>query len=183
MPFAETEVKAIENLFPEKQIFSRADATKTRVTTLSGEFDVVHFACHGEFNDMQPMQSGLLLAKEGEDDGVLRVPDVFGLNLQKANLVTLSACETALTKVRGGEDWAGMSLGFIYAGTPSILATLWGVDDKSTAILMKNFYTNWLTKGMSKPAALRQAQLDLKAIPEYNHPYYWAAFEIIGDWR
>ena len=132
---------------------------------------------------MQPLQSGLLLAKEGEDDGVLRVPDVFGLNLQKANLVTLSACETALTKVRGGEDWAGMSRGFIYAGTPSILATLWSVDDKSTAILLKNFYTNWLTKGMSKPAALRQAQLALKSIPEYSHPFYWAPFVMIGDWK
>jgi len=183
LPFAESEVQSVENMFKSKQVFSGADATKTRVTELSGDFDVVHFACHGEFNDMQPLQSGLLLAQDGDDDGLLRVPDVFGLNLQKANLVTLSACETALSKVRGGEDWAGMSRGFIYAGTPSILATLWSVDDKSTAILMKNFYANWLTKGMSKPAALRQAQLDLKAIPEYNHPYYWAAFEMIGDWR
>ena len=183
LPFAESEVQAIESLFPNKDVFNGADATKTRATALSGDFNVIHFACHGEFNDMQPLQSGLLLAKWGEDDGVLRVPDVFGLNLQKANLVTLSACETALSKVRGGEDWAGMSRGFIYAGTPTILATLWSVDDKSTAILMKNFYTNWLQKGMTKPAALRQAQLDIKAMPEYSHPYYWAPFVMIGDWR
>ncbi len=180
---AEQEVQDIEALFTAKRVYSRADATKAKAQADSGDFAVIHFACHGEFNDMQPLQSGLLLAQDGDDDGLLRVPDVFGLNLQKANLVTLSACETALTKVRGGEDWAGMSRGFIYAGTPSILATLWSVDDKSTAILMKNFYTNWLTKGMSKPAALRQAQLDLKAIPEYSHPFYWAPFVMIGDWR
>ena len=150
---------------------------------MTGDYDVVHFACHGEFNDMQPLQSGLLLAGDNDTDGVLRIPDVFGLNLKKANLVTLSACETALSKVRGGEDWASMSRGLIYAGTPSVLASLWSVDDKSTAILMKNFYENWLKKGMTKPAALRQAQLNLKAIPEYSHPFFWAAFEIIGDWR
>jgi CHAT domain-containing protein len=183
LPFAEKEVQAVESLFAAKQVFSRTDATKTRLSSLSSEFNVVHFACHGEFNDMQPLQSGLLLAQDGDDDGLLRIPDVFGLNLQKANLVTLSACETALTKVRGGEDWAGMSRGFIYAGTPSILATLWSVDDKSTSILMRSFYENWLKKGMSKPGALRQAQLDLKAMPEYSHPFYWAPFVMIGDWR
>jgi len=183
LPFAESEVQSVENMFTSKQVFSRADATKTRLTALSGDFDVVHFACHGEFNDMQPLQSGLLLAQDENSDGLLRIPDVFGLNLQKANLVTLSACETALTKVRGGEDWAGMSRGFIYAGTPSILATLWSVDDKSTSILMKSFYENWLKKGMTKPAALRQAQLSLKAMPEYSHPFYWAPFVMIGDWR
>ena len=183
LPFAENEVRAIKSMFPSRQVYSGPNATKTRATELSANFNVVHFACHGEFNDMQPLQSGLLLAHDGNNDGLLRIPDVFGLNLQEANLVTLSACETALSKVRGGEDWAGMSRGFIYAGTPSILATLWSVDDKSTAILMQNFYKNWLKKGMSKPAALRQAQLALKSIPEYSHPFYWAPFVMIGDWK
>lgn len=76
----------------------------------------------------------------------------------------------------------GLSRGFIYAGTPSLLATLWSVDDQSTYILMEHFYRNWL-KGMSKPEALRQAQISLKNTPQYSHPYYWAAFEMIGDWK
>lgn len=124
-----------------------------------------------------------MLAGDKDNDGVLQLHEIFGLNLKHANLVTLSACETALCKIQGGEDWAGMSRGFIYAGTPSILATLWSVEDKSTSILIKNFYENWLQKGMSKPAALRQAQFDLKSIPQYSHPYYWAPFVTIGDWK
>lgn len=102
--------------------------------------------------------------------------------MKSANLVTLSACETALAKVQGGDDLVGLSRGFIYAGTPSLLATLWEVDDQSTALLMESFYKNWL-KGMTKPEALRQAQTQLKKMPQYQHPFYWAAFEMIGDWR
>ena len=183
LPFAEAEVGEIKPFFAQAQVFSRAEATESKSKNSTGSSDVVHFACHGEFNDRQPLQSGLLLAADADNDGELQVHEIFGMNLRKANLITLSACETALCKVRGGEDWVGLSRGFIYAGTPSILATLWSVDDKSTAILMKNFYSNWLKKGMTKPAALRQAQLDLKAIPEYSHPFYWAPFVMIGDWR
>jgi tetratricopeptide (TPR) repeat protein len=183
LPFAEAEVGEIKPLFATAQVFSRAEATEGKSKNSTGSSDVVHFACHGEFNDRQPLQSGLLLSADADNDGVLQVHEIFGMNLRKANLITLSACETALCKVRGGEDWVGLSRGFIYAGTPSILATLWSVDDKSTAIVMKNFYSNWLKKGMTKPAALRQAQLSLKAIPEYSHPFYWAPFVMIGDWR
>jgi CHAT domain-containing protein len=95
----------------------------------------------------------------------------------------LSACETALAKVQGGDDLVGLSRGFIYAGTPSLLATLWEVDDQSTSIVMRQFYENWRKKGMEKPEALRRAQLALKKTPGYEHPYYWAPFVIIGDWQ
>ena len=183
LPYTEAEVLEIKPLFKQTEIFNRAEATEGAAKQRTSASDVIHFACHGEFNDRQPLQSGLLLAADADNDGILQMHEIYGMNLRQANLVTLSACETALCKIQGGEDWAGMSRGFIYAGTPSILATLWSVDDKSTAILMKNFYTNWVTKGMSKPAALRQAQLDLKAIPEYSHPYFWAPFVMIGDWR
>jgi len=181
--YAEKEVQEIARFCPVKETYYHLDATESLAKQKAPEPDILHFACHGEFNDRQPLQSGLLLAGDKDNDGVLQLHEIFGLNLKQANLVTLSACETALCKIQGGEDWAGMSRGFIYAGTPSILATLWSVEDKSTSILMKNFYENWLQKGMTKPAALRQAQLDLKAIPEYSHPYYWAPFVMIGDWR
>jgi CHAT domain-containing protein len=104
------------------------------------------------------------------------------MDLRNANLVTLSACDTALSKIQGGDDLVGLSRGFIYAGTPSLLATLWKVDDRSTAVLMERFYTNWI-KGMSKAEALREAQLSLKAMPQYKHPFYWAPFVLIGDWK
>lgn len=128
------------------------------------------------------MQSGLLLSKDADNDGYLQVHEIFGLDLRNANLVVLSACETGLSKIYGGDDLVGLSRGFIYAGTPSLMATIWEVDDRSTSILMKEFYENWHKKGMTKPEALRQAQLTLKDMPEYRHPFYWAPFIVIGDW-
>jgi CHAT domain-containing protein/Tfp pilus assembly protein PilF len=183
--YAEAEVKAIGKLFKEKQVYERAAATKAAAIDNSVGANILHFACHGEFNDMQPMQSGLLLAPDpkGENDGVLQVHEIFGMNLSGANLVTLSACETALGKIQGGDDLVGLSRGFIYAGTPSLLATLWAVDDRATGELMESFYENWQKKGMSKPEALRQAQQLLRQKPEYSDPFYWAGFEMIGDWR
>lgn len=76
----------------------------------------------------------------------------------------------------------GLSRGFLYAGTPSLLPTLWKVDDPATARLVEFFYRNW-QQGMSKPEALRQAQLAMRKLPPYQHPYYWAPFVMIGDWK
>jgi CHAT domain-containing protein len=128
------------------------------------------------------MQSALLLSSDDKNDGRLEVSEIFDLDLQGTNLVVLSACETAAVTIEGGDDLVGLSRGFIYAGTPSLLATLWKVDDKSTEKLMRDFYINWRTKNLSKADALRQAQLSLKTDKRYNHPYYWAPFVIIGDW-
>lgn len=180
--FAEVEGKVLSTLFPQNEVYFRERATETIVKKRASDFNIIHFASHGEFNDRQPLQSGLLLAKDSENDGYLQVHEIFGMDLRNANLVTLSACETALSKITGGDDLVGLSRGFIYAGTPSLLATLWKVDDKSTSILMEQFYKNW-QKGMSKPEALRQAQITLKAMPQYRHPFYWAPFVMIGDWK
>jgi CHAT domain-containing protein/Tfp pilus assembly protein PilF len=182
LEFAEIEGKIISKLFPKSEVYSGEKATETIAKNKASSFHIVHFATHGEFNERQPLQSGLLLAKDEENDGYLQVHEIFGMDLSAANLVTLSACETALAKIQGGDDLVGLSRGFIYAGTPSLLATLWKVDDPATARLMEYFYKNW-EKGMSKPEALRQAQMDLKGIPQYRHPYYWAPFVMIGDWQ
>lgn len=180
--FAEVEGKTLSTLFPKGEVYYREKATETLAKERSSDFNIIHFATHGEFNDRQPLQSGLLLAKDNENDGFLQVHEIFGMDLANANLVTLSACETALSKITGGDDLVGLSRGFIYAGTPSLLATLWKVDDQSTAILMEHFYKNWQS-GMSKPEALRQAQISLKAMPQYKHPFYWAPFVMVGDWK
>ena len=181
--FAEIEVSSISGLFSKKEIYSRDEATEGKAKGRTSSPDIIHFACHGEFNDKQPMQSGLLLSKDADNDGYLQVHEIFGLDLHNANLVVLSACDTGLSKIYGGDDLVGLSRGFIYAGTPSLIATLWEVADRSTAILMKEFYKNWHSKGLSKPEALRRAQLALKDMPEYRHPFHWAPFIIIGDWR
>ena len=181
--FAEKEVQEISKLYTNKEIYLKSDATEAMTKKRSDFADIVHFASHGEFNDMQPMQSGLVLSKDTENDGYLQVHEIFGLNLKNSNLVILSACDTALSKVYSGDDLVGLSRAFLYAGTPTILATLWSVDDQSTYILMKDFYKYWHNKGLDKIEALRQAQNSLKSIPDYSHPFYWAPFIIIGDWR
>jgi len=180
---AETEVKHIAGLFARKETYFQANATEARAKSRSAAPDVLHFACHGEFNDHQPMQSALILAPDVLNDGNLQVHELFGLNLKNANLVVLSACNTGLSKISGGDDLIGLARGFIYAGTPSLMATLWSVEDRSTAHLMAAFYKNWHQKHIQKSEALRQAQLDLKSKPEYRHPFYWAPFVMIGDWR
>jgi CHAT domain-containing protein len=180
--FAEKEGEAISQLFSTREVYTKDKATETMAKSKSSSFSVIHFASHGLFNEKQPLYSGLLLTRDKENDGFLQVHEIFSLDLKNANLVTLSACDTALAKIQGGDDLVGLSRGFIYAGTPSLLATLWEVDDQSTALLMETFYKNWL-KGMGKPEALRQAQLALKEMPQYSHPYYWAGFVMIGDWQ
>ena len=184
LPATETEVAHIRPLFTGKaEVYKGANATETRARLQSGAPDVIHFASHGEFNERQPMQSGLLLSRDRKNDGRLQVHELFGLNLKNANLVTLSACQTALAKIESGDDMIGLSRGFIYAGTPALLASLWDVEDDATATLMEAFYSNWLGKKMSRPEALRRAQLTVKNNPRTSDPYYWAAFEMIGDWQ
>lgn len=180
---AEAEVERVSGYFKDKAVYRGREATEGLFRRKSPQADVLHLAVHGEFNDRQPLQSGLLLAQDSEQNGPLQVHELFDLDLQGANLVVASACETALSRIQGGDDLVGLSRGFIYAGTPSLLATLWKVDDPATAQLMAGFYKNWRAQGMSKTEALRQAQQTLRAMPQYQHPYYWAPFVLIGDWR
>jgi len=182
LAYSELEVNRIAGLFAKQEKYFHNDATEKQAKNRSPHFDIIHFATHGQFNDKQPMQSGLLLAKDADNDGYLQLHEIFSINLQNANLVTLSACETALSKIYSGDDLVGLSRGFIYAGAPSILATLWSVEDRSTALLIQRFYENWKIRGLSKPEALREAQLYLKSQPQFNHPFYWAPYVIIGDW-
>ena len=173
----EKEVNGIAAIFPNKTIYSAERATKNNVMIGVKGRDAVHFSCHGLFRANMPMQSGLLL-----HNGLLQVHEIFGLELKDANIVTLSACETALSKIYGGDDLVGLSRGFIYAGAPSIMATLWSVCERSTYILMVEFYKNWIQRGMTKAQALRQAQLNLKSSDDYSSPQHWAPFIMIGDW-
>ena len=158
-------------------------ATETRVKASTAGHDVVHFACHGAFDGAEPLKSALFLGKDDKNDGRLELREIFQLNLKAAGLVTLSACETATSKVQGGDEVVGLSRGFLYAGSPSLLAALWPVDDRSVSLLMRDFYGNWRARGMSKTQALRQAQRKLKAEARYASPYFWAPFVLIGDWQ
>ena len=117
---------------------ARADATEEKVKALSPTHDVLHFATHAELSKDDPLSSAVLLAKGGGEDGRLEVREIFGMDLT-ASLVVLSACETGLGALSGGDELVGLTRAFIYAGSPSVVASLWKVDDASTAQLMAAF--------------------------------------------
>ena len=176
LPFAQDEALALKNLMADSKVLLRDQATETAIKKYGNQFTKIHIACHGAFNADDALHSGLFLSTDGENDGMLTVSELYDMRLN-TNLVTLSACETALGKVANGDDVVGFTRGFLYAGANSIVSSLWKVDDRATSLLMQEFYQN-LNK-MDKRTALRKAQLKIKN--EYlSHPFFWAAFQLTG---
>ena len=121
-------------------ILTGNEAKESAFKIYAGENDIIHIASHGEFNLKAPLLSCLRLAEGENEDGKLETIDIFNLDI-KAYLVTLSACNTALGKITKGDELIGLTRAFIFAGTPSILGTLWSVNDESTSFFMKAFYS------------------------------------------
>jgi CHAT domain-containing protein/tetratricopeptide (TPR) repeat protein len=188
LPFTREEVQAIAGFFPSSsRIYLGEEATEERAKAIGKDTQIVHFACHGLIDERFPLNSALALTipespKEGEDNGLLQAWEIFEKVRLDADLVTLSACETALGKEMGGEGLVGLTRAFQYAGARTVLASLWSVGDASTSELMKGFYRA-LKVGTTKDEALREAQLALLKNPRTAHPFHWAAFQIIGDWK
>ena len=178
LPFAELEVSDLELQFSQIDVLTRERATERWVANHIGDYHVIHFACHGEFDPVNPLFSSLRLAREQGVDGALTAQDIFGLPL-KAELVTLSACRTGLGKIEAGDELIGLNRAFLYAGTRSIMSTLWRVHDGSTAVLVKHFYRNYTRE--SKADALRNSMRQVREY--YPHPAYWAAFALTGEYR
>ena len=151
-----------------------------------GKFRIVHFATHGLLNSQHPELSGLVLSLVDErgrpQNGFLRLQEIYNLRLP-ADLVVLSACQTALGREVKGEGLVGLTRGFMYAGAQRVVASLWQVDDLATAELMKAFYRGMLREGLSASAALRAAQLEIRRQKRWAAPYYWASFTLQGEWR
>ena len=161
----------------------------SRATAMSPElaqYRIVHFATHGVFDNENPGMSGIILSLFGErgqaQDGVLRLHDIYGLHLP-AELVVLSACNTALGKPVRGEGLVGIVRGFMYAGAQRVVASLWKVDDVATGEMMRRFYREMLEENRSPAAALREAQVEMWKQERWRSPYYWAAFVLQGEWR
>jgi len=176
LPYAQAEALTIAEGQPNSKILIRKQATETRLKKWGNQFKFVHFACHGVYHPETPMESSLLLSGDNENDGTLSVAELYDLKLN-ADLVTLSACETALGEVANGDDVVGFSRGFLYAGANAIVSSLWKVDDEATSILMKHFYRSLKEKDIR--AALRSAQLEIRKT-YCPHPYFWAAFQLTG---
>jgi len=177
LPLAELEARSIRWDFPDLDVLVGPKATKEWIVDNIANYGVIHLATHGEFDDVNPLLSSLWLASQNPENRRLTVREVFGLNI-RADLVTLSACQTGLGKLEAGE-LIGLNRAFIYAGTHALVSALWRVDDLATSVLMKHFYRNYVR--MDKAASLRQAQLLVKK--EFPHPAYWSGLALVGDYR
>lgn len=187
--FSRQEANAILSYAAPRQSRKALDFAASRSLAVSGElgqYRIVHFATHGLVDQTTPGLSGIVLSlvnQRGQpQDGFLRLHDIYRLQLP-ADLVVLSACNTALGKDIRGEGLIALTRGFMVAGAARVVASLWKVDDRATAELMKHFYSAMLQDGLSPVAALRSAQLALWRQDRWREPRYWAAFQIQGDWR
>jgi CHAT domain-containing protein len=189
LPATRREVESLAAAIgPTVRPYLGAEATEERAFASAREARVLHFACHALLDERNPLDSALALSipgapGPGSANGLLQAWEVLeGMRLA-ADLVVLSACETALGEEQGGEGIAGLSRAFQWAGARSVLASLWTVPDESTADLMKVFYSA-VSRGAPRDDALREAQRSLLARGgDAAHPYFWAAFELLGDPR
>jgi CHAT domain-containing protein len=190
LPRTRGEAKAITALVPPNAHKQALDFEANREMATSeelGKYRIVHFATHGFLNPSHPERSGIVLSlvneKGEEQNGFLSLRDVYSLKLS-ANLVVLSACRTSLGTQIEGEGVISLARGFMSAGVPRVIATLWKVDDDPSAELMKSLYTQMLRgKRLSPGAALRAAQLEMRKNGEFSSPFYWAAFILQGEYQ
>jgi CHAT domain-containing protein len=189
LPATRDEARQILALFPPAQSKGSFDFDASRKTAMSGElsqYRYVHFATHGFLDSLHPELSGLVLSmvdeKGNPQDGFLRAHEIFNLKLS-AELVVLSACQTGLGKEVKGEGLVSLTRGFMYAGAPRVVVSLWSVNDEATAELMARFYRGMLRDKLRPAAALRAAQISLMEERRWESPFYWAAFTIQGEWR
>jgi CHAT domain-containing protein len=173
------EVRAIAKLFQGKSKIVLDDlARESDVKTWVRDFDVIHLAVHGKFDPAEPMLSYLSLAAGGGNDGKLTAAEMFGLPLDKSRLVVLSACETGRAEATHANEILGMVRALLYADAGTLVLSYWEVDSAATALWMQFFYEAALSRPLHEAA--RDALVKVKAHPSYRHPYYWAAFAMIG---
>lgn len=189
LPYSLKEADAISALAPKDQTFVATGFMATRGVAISpdlAQFRNVHFATHGFLDSRRPELSGLVFSlydqKGAQQDGFLRLNDIYNLHLE-ADLVVLSACRTALGKEIRGEGLVGLTRGFMYAGAERVLASLWSVEDRATADLMKGFYRGMFREDLPPSAALRKAQLEMMKTSQWRSPYFWAGFSLQGEWK
>jgi CHAT domain-containing protein len=176
-------------MVPTSDRWLALDFAASRETATSAElaqYRYVHFSTHGLLDSVHPELSGLVLSlvnERGEaQDGFLRAHEIFNLKLSP-EVVVLSACQTGMGKNVKGEGLVSLTRGFMYAGAPRVLVSLWAVSDWGTTDLMVRFYRGVLKEDMRPAAALRAAQISLMNDKRWASPYYWASFTLEGEWR
>lgn len=185
LPAAAEEVQTLSRIFPQADIYTGKNATLQRIASMQPTQSVpyIHFATHGVINSREPKESYLLLAGQPGHLSVKDlVEDTYGMSFNGTRLVTLSACQTSI----GGWDpsavYSSLSRAFAKAGAPTVVASLWSVNDTATRDMMTVFYRE-LAAGQSKAEAMRRAQLAVMHDARFTHPFFWAPFIVLGDWR
>jgi CHAT domain-containing protein/Flp pilus assembly protein TadD len=188
LPYTREEVEEIAALWaPNARTYLGDAATEERAVSFGKDVSHFHYACHAYVNERFPLDSALVLSipekpVPGRSNGLLQAWEILEKVRIDADLVTLSACDSGLGKEMGGEGLVGLTRAFQFAGARSVLASLWKVEDASTAALMTGFYKH-LKAGRPKDEALRLAQLDMVRSARYSSPRDWAAFQVSGDWK
>lgn len=203
LPGAREEVFTVAEIFnttPYIDLEATKSLVKGKLEEQRDDLDILHFACHGYFRSGQPLKSGIMLAPENleptsgrpGEEWDLTVEEIFTLSMH-ADLVTLSSCNSGINENGPGDELMGLARAFIYAGSASVIVSLWLVHDASTRILMERFYQE-LRMGTTKAEALQRAQVHVmnmtsrpsvttdSAEISFSHPYYWAPFLLVGDW-
>jgi len=187
--FSREEANQIMKFASRNNSLEALDFSASRAAATSSElqnYRIVHFATHGIINSRHAELSGVVLSLVDQNgkpqNGFLRLYDIYNMNL-KADLVVLSACQTALGRDIKGEGLIGLTRAFMYGGATRVVASLWQTDDRGSAVLMSKFYEGLLSRGLSPAAALRSAQISMSQDKRWHNPRYWAAFTIQGEWK
>ena len=178
---SEEEVRVISQYVPMSFIRTGNGVSKDWVINAAGKHsDILHLACHAHFSSEAPLFSYLQLAPNENDPGHLTGYEILE-NFKSPDMVVLSACQTAVGEIGAGDEISSLTRVFFHAGASSVISTLWSVDDPATSELMKQFYAE--LRNSNRAEAMRKAQLTLLCNPEYSHPWFWAPFILVGDWR
>lgn len=181
LPYSEEEAVAVAG-FLGTTVYTGTAASELQLRTVVSGASVLHLAAHGNYNTANALYSAIALATDEAEtyDGLLETHEIFGLPLQGNALVTLSACETNVGAISRGDEVVGLTRAFFFAGSPTVISSLWNVSDSATGALMTAFYRHWLKEGMSKAEALQAAQADVSANQQWASPFYWAGFVLNG---
>lgn len=213
LPFAESEGQEIARIAPQAKLLSSSHATESLISAQLPQAKFFHFAGHTHLRPDSPMRTALMCTEDLEDDGRLEVRELFSMDLPHCELAVLSACETRLGQIRRGDEIVGLERAFLRAGVPTVVASLWQVDDAATQALMVEYYRNLIEKNQGKAEALHESQRAMiegsllahveqanralgKAAPlppsttakpdqrrAARHPRYWASFVLTGYWK
>lgn len=184
LPHIESEVSMISAACDtlDKKIFTNENAFLSKAESLEKPYDIIHIACHGYFDHHQPFLSGIDIPPNPNEFRKTYLLDFYNKNLN-CNLVTLSACESGLSHLSNADELVGLSRGLFFAGASSVMLGLWKVADSSTSTLMENFYWHYIQNNRTKTRSLQLAMQAVKSQPDFAHPFFWAPFVVIGDWR